>query len=59
MQHTGSIVNINQIVRNDFTLSPGSVTESITVEAAAPVIKTDDATISATITIQADLPISR
>ena len=26
LQHTGSIVTINQIVRNDFTLHPGSVT---------------------------------
>src|SRR5260370_33747323 len=49
LKHSGSIVNINQVVRNDFTLSPGSVQESITVEAAAPVIKTDDATISETI----------
>ena len=45
----GSIVTTNQIVRNNFTMSPGSVQESVTVEAAAPVIKTDDATISATI----------
>ena len=50
VKQAGSIVSINQIVRNNFTMSPGSVQESITVEAAAPVIKTDDATISATIT---------
>src|SRR3954447_2046940 len=29
MKHSGSIVSMNQIVRNDFTLSPGSVQESI------------------------------
>src|SRR5258708_25478167 len=28
LQHTGSIVSINQIVRNDFTLHPGSLQES-------------------------------
>lgn len=49
LQHTGSIVSINQIVRNDFTLHPGSVQESVSVEAVAPVIKTDDATVSATV----------
>ncbi|MBZ5618675.1 MAG: TonB-dependent receptor [Acidobacteriia bacterium] len=60
VRHAGSIVEINQIVRNDFTLSPGSVQESITVEASAPVIKTDDATISATVTSRqiADLPLN-
>ena len=60
LQHTGSIVTINQIVRNDFTLHPGSVTESISVEAVAPVIKTDDATISATVSSKqiADLPMN-
>src|SRR5215471_20319575 len=50
MRHAGSEVSINQVVRNDFILSPGAVTESITVEASAPVIQTDDATISASIT---------
>jgi Carboxypeptidase regulatory-like domain/TonB dependent receptor len=60
VKNTGSIVSINQIVRNNFTMSPGSVKESITVEAAAPVIKTDDATISATITSKqiAELPMN-
>src|SRR5437667_11424379 len=36
VRHAGSVVNLNQIVRNDFTLAPGAVTESITVEATAP-----------------------
>jgi hypothetical protein len=60
LQHTGSIVSMNQIVRNDFMLHPGSVQESVSVEAAAPVIKTDDATISAMISSRqiADLPMN-
>ena len=60
MRHAGSEVSINQVVRNDFMLSPGAVTESITVEASAPVIQTDDATISATVTTKqiADLPMN-
>src|SRR5690242_6138761 len=29
MRHAGSVVAINQIVRNDFMLSPGTVNESI------------------------------
>ena len=60
MKHSGSIVTINQVVRNDFALSPGSVQQSITVEATAPVIKTDDATISATISSKqvSDLPLN-
>ena len=60
LQHTGSIVTINQIVRNDFTLHPGAVTESVSVEAVAPVIKTDDATISATVSSKqiANLPMN-
>ncbi len=60
LQHTGSVVTINQIVRNDFALHPGSVQESVSVEAVAPIIKTDDATISATIssTQIADLPMN-
>ena len=60
MRHAGSEVNINQVVRNDFVLSPGAVNESITVEASAPVIQTDDATISASVTTKqiADLPMN-
>ena len=51
VKHLGSIVTINQIVRNDFSLKPGSVQESITVEATSTMIKTDDdATVSATLT---------
>src|SRR6185436_14051339 len=59
-KHTGSIVSLNQIVRNNFTMSPGSVQESVTVEAAAQLIRTDDATVSATITSKqiAELPMN-
>src|SRR4030088_1084941 len=35
VQHTGSIVDNNQVVRNDFTLTPGAVSESITIAASA------------------------
>lgn len=43
---TGIQVDINQIVRTDFTLPVGAVTQSVTVEATAAAIKTDDATVS-------------
>lgn len=60
LTHKGSVVATNQIVRNDFSLSPGSVQESVTVEASAPVIKTDDASVSTSITSKqiADLPMN-
>ncbi|HXJ37673.1 MAG TPA: carboxypeptidase regulatory-like domain-containing protein, partial [Bryobacteraceae bacterium] len=59
-QHKGSEVTINQIVRNDFSLVPGTVQESVTVEASAPILKTDDATISALVSTKqiADLPMN-
>ena len=43
---TGIIVEINQTVRTDFTLPVGTINDSITVEAQATAIKTDDASIS-------------
>jgi Carboxypeptidase regulatory-like domain/TonB dependent receptor len=43
---TGIHVDINQVVRNDVTLKVGSVVESVTVQATASAIKTDDATVS-------------
>src|SRR5436309_2303661 len=43
---TGVAVNINQSVRTDFQLAVGAITQSVTVEAEATVIKTDDATVS-------------
>lgn len=57
---TGIIVNINQNVRTDFSLSVGAVTQSVTVEAEVTAIKTDDATVSEIISTRAvaDLPLS-
>ena len=43
---TGIQVDINQVVRTDFTLTVGAVTQTVTVQAEAPAIKTDDATVS-------------
>ena len=43
---TGIQVDINQVVRNDVTLKVGNVVESVTVQASASAIKTDDATVS-------------
>src|SRR5437868_3850510 len=43
---TGIQVDINQVVRTDVTLKVGNVVESVTVQASASVIKTDDATVS-------------
>ena len=55
-----SEVSINQTVRNDFSLTPGAVTDSITVEGGAPMIRTDDAAVTALVTTKqlADLPIA-
>jgi hypothetical protein len=57
---TGIQVNINQTVRTDFTLAIGAVTQSVTVEAIATAIKTDDAAVSENIGTRAvsDLPLS-
>jgi hypothetical protein len=43
---TGVQVEINQAVRTDITLPVGAVSQSVTVEATAMAIKTDDATVS-------------
>ncbi|HLK70016.1 MAG TPA: carboxypeptidase regulatory-like domain-containing protein [Bryobacteraceae bacterium] len=51
-------VDINQVVRNDVTLKIGNVVESVTVQATASAIKTDDATVSEVISNVADLPLS-
>jgi hypothetical protein len=57
---TGIQVDINQTVRNDVTLKVGNIVESVTVQASAPVIKTDDATVSEIIATRsvADLPLN-
>ncbi len=56
----GIQVDINQTVRTDFALQVGAVTQSVTVEAAATAIKTDDATVSDVIASRAvaELPLS-
>ncbi len=54
------IVENNATVRNDVTLAVGSVSQSVTIEATAPVIKTDDASVSENITTRdvANLPLN-
>src|SRR5258708_25314903 len=60
MTKTGVIVEINQTVRNDIQLSIGSVSQSITVEAAVAAIKTDDASVSEIMSTRsvAELPLN-
>jgi hypothetical protein len=57
---TGIPVEINQTVRTDFMLEVGAVTQTVTVEAAATAIKTDDATVSEVLGTRAvaELPLS-
>lgn len=57
---TGVQVDINQVVRNDAVLKVGDVVQSVTIEASAPVLKTDDATVSEIITTRAvaELPLN-
>jgi hypothetical protein len=57
---TGVQLSINQAVRTDFTLTLGAVTQNVTVEALAMAIKTDDPTVSESISTRqvADLPLS-
>ena len=56
----GVAVEINQVVRTDFTLPVGTVNQSVTVEARAAVINTDDATVSQVVGTRqvADLPLN-
>src|SRR5579883_263070 len=60
LQKTGVVVEENQIVRNDLTLTVGSLQQSVTIAGEAPVIKTDDASISENITTRqvAELPLN-
>src|SRR5579872_835693 len=44
--HQGVPVEINQVVRIDFALSPGAVSEKITVSGTTPPIATDDASVA-------------
>jgi hypothetical protein len=56
----GIEVDANQIVRTDATLRVGDVTESVTVEASAQVISTDEARVAETLHTRAvaELPVS-
>src|SRR5207248_863907 len=57
---TGIRVDINQTVRTDVTLAVGAVSQSVTVEALATAIKTDDAAVSEIISARnvAELPLN-
>src|SRR5437868_10510389 len=56
----GIVVDINRTVRTDVTLKMGSVSESVTVNAGAPPVSTDDATIAETLSTRSvvDLPLN-
>jgi hypothetical protein len=56
----GVLVEVNQVVRTDFALSPGQVNEKITVSAAAAPIATDDASVSEVLNTRAiaDVPLN-
>jgi hypothetical protein len=60
VEKTGVIVEINQIVRTDVTLTVGTLSQTVTVEAIATAIKTDDATVSEVLTTRAvsELPLN-
>jgi hypothetical protein len=60
MRVTGIHVDINQVVRTDATLKVGNVVESVTVQATATAIKTDDATVSEILATRAvaELPLN-
>jgi hypothetical protein len=56
----GIHVDINQLVRTDVVLKVGNVVESVTVQAVAAAIRTDDATVSEIISTRsvAELPLN-
>ena len=56
----GIVVDINQAVRSDIALTVGALNQSVTIEAAAVSIKTDDASVSEIIGVRdvADLPLN-
>ena len=53
-------IDLNQVVRNDATLRIGDVTQTINVESTAAAIKTDDASVSETISVRnvSELPLN-
>jgi hypothetical protein len=56
----GIVVDINQAVRSDIALTVGALNQSVTIEASAASIKTDDASVSEIIGVRnvADLPLN-
>ena len=56
----GIVVDINRTVRTDVSLRVGSVSESVTVNAGAPPVSTDDATVAETLSSRSvvDLPLN-
>lgn len=58
--HTSVVVEVNQIVRTDFKLTVGAVSNEITVSSTAPPIETDDAAITQTLAADAiaSLPVA-
>jgi len=57
---SGIQVNTNQVVRTDVVLKIGDITQSVTVEATAAVVTTDDARVAETLSQRtvSDLPLS-
>jgi hypothetical protein len=53
LAHDNVLVQVNQVVRTDFELPVGQVTERVTVQAAPPPIATDDAGVSETLDTKA------
>ncbi len=51
-RETGVKLDVAQAARLDFTLHPGSITESVTVDAAAALVNTDSATVSTVVNRQ-------
>ncbi|TAM79494.1 MAG: hypothetical protein EPN47_16955 [Acidobacteria bacterium] len=60
IQKTGILVQVNDVVRTDFTLQVGEVSQEVTVKAGAPAIATDDASVSQVVNQRqiADLPLN-
>ena len=57
---TGVLIETNQVVRTDFVLRVGQVSQEVTVSAAVPPLATDDASLSEIVNQQqiADLPLN-
>ncbi|MGC2299669.1 MAG: TonB-dependent receptor, partial [Acidobacteriaceae bacterium] len=57
---SGVVVHVQQVLTVDFPLSPGSVTQKVTVTAAAPLLQAQNAAVGQTITNETvnDLPLA-